>query len=56
MSALGGGKGVPQKQTTVLISCVSVTVTGRGVKKSENVADVICTCPLGKKSGAIMRE
>ena len=27
MSALGGGRGVPQKQTTVLISCVSVTVT-----------------------------
>ena len=37
MSALGGGRGVPQNQTTVLISCVSVTVTrGReeGVKKS----------------------
>ena len=28
-----GGRGVPQKQTTVLISCVSVTVTrGEGVK------------------------
>ena len=41
-SALGGGRGVAQKQTTVLIKCVSVTVTrGDGVKKSGNFADVI---------------
>ena len=46
MSALGGRRRVSQKQTTVLISCVSVTVTrGEGVKKSYNSADVICTCP-----------
>ena len=30
-SALGGGRGVHQKEMRVLISCVSVTVTG-GVK------------------------
>ena len=33
------GRGVPQKQTTVLISCVSVTVTrggGRGGEKMKN--------------------
>ena len=43
-----GESGVPQKQTTVLISCVSATVTreeGRRGQKSENLADVICTCP-----------
>ena len=44
MSALGG---VPQKQWTVLISCVSVTVMrGEGVKISDNFADVLCTCSL----------
>ena len=45
MSALGGD---PQKQTTVLISCVSVTVTrgGEGVKKSGNFADVLKVSPL----------
>ena len=33
MSVLGVGRRVPLKQTTVLISCVSVTVTrGRGSK------------------------
>ena len=41
------GRGVPQKQTTVLISCMSVTVTrGEEVNKSKNFVDVICTCPL----------
>ena len=37
-------------QARVLTSCVSVAVTrGEGVKKSENFADVICTCPLRGK-------
>ena len=42
-SALGGGKGVPKKQTRVLISCVRVTVTRgeEGVKKSGNFVDII---------------
>ena len=31
-------------QTRVLLSCVSVTVTG-GIKEAEKFADVICTCP-----------
>ena len=43
-SAVGGGRpqGVPQKQTRVLISCVSVTVTRGegGSKKTEKFADV----------------
>ena len=34
-SAQGGGRGLPQKQTAVLISCVSVTVT-RGEGGSED--------------------
>ena len=38
-----GGRGVPKKQTIVLISCVSVTVArGEGeVKNSGDFADVI---------------
>ena len=39
-SALGGGRGVPKKRTRVLISCVSVRVTG-GVKISGNFVDII---------------
>ena len=35
-SAPGGGRGVPKKQTRVLISCVSVTVT-RGEGGSKNL-------------------
>ena len=31
-SAQGGGRGVPQMRTTVLISCVTVTVTRGGLK------------------------
>ena len=44
-SVLRGEGGLPQKQTIVLISCVSVIVTrGEGVQKS----DVIYTCPPGE--------
>ena len=28
---------------------VSLTGGGRGIKNHENLADVICTCPLGQK-------
>ena len=43
MSALGGGEGVPQKQTRILISRVNVTVTrGEGVHNFENFGNVIC--------------
>ena len=35
MSTLGVGRGIPTKQTRVLISCVSVTVT-KGESGSEN--------------------
>ena len=38
----GGGRGVGQNVTVVLIGCVNGTVTrGEGVQKSENFADVI---------------
>ena len=38
----GGGRGVGQNVTIVLIGCVNGTVTrGEGVQKSENFADVI---------------
>ena len=58
------GEGGRQKQTTVLISCMSVTVTrGEGVKKSENVADVLKVSPLTnivsnqkKCSGALLQR
>ena len=34
----GRGDGVPQKQTTVLVSCMSVTVTrGEGVKNPKTL-------------------
>ena len=46
----GRGEGGPSKagdSSDKLISCVSVRVArGKGVKKSENFADVKCTCPL----------
>ena len=51
MSAWGGRGGTPtQKQTTVLISFLTLTVTkgGRG-PKSENFADVICSGLQGGK-------
>ena len=53
-SAVAGGRQdggrVPQKQTRVLKSCVSVTVTrGEGVNRSEYIAGVICTFPLAAK-------
>ena len=60
MSALGGGS--PKKQTTYstdkLRECDSDK--GEGVKKSENFADVLCTCPLAllffkKTSGFLVR-
>ena len=35
------GEGVPKKQKKALITCVSVTVTGGDVRKSENVVYVI---------------
>ena len=56
MSTLGVGRGIPTKQTRVLISCVSVTVTKgekKRVRKSENFAYVICTCPLRRRMCAI---
>ena len=41
-SALRGGGGLAQKQTIVLIGCVSVTVTrGEGVQNPEKFADII---------------
>ena len=39
-------RGVPQKQTIVLISCVSVTVTRGRRSKNENFADVRCEWSL----------
>ena len=46
-SALRGEGGLSEKQTIVLIGCVSGTVTrGEGVRKSQNFADVICEQPL----------
>ena len=48
----GGGEGGPKIcqfcRWTVLIGCVKCRWRGKGggVKKSENIADVICTCPL----------
>ena len=55
-SALEGGRGVVEKWTRVLISCVIMYVTrGEGVKKFEIFMDVIDGSPLnractGKKS------
>ena len=47
-SAQGGGRGLPQKQTAVLISCVSVTVTrGEGGSEDPEIfAEVIKVSPL----------
>ena len=45
MSAMGGGKGVPPKaddSTDKLRECDNVK--GEGITKTENFADVICTC------------
>ena len=44
----GRTRRVVDKQTKVLISCVSGTVTGGGggIKKSENFADIIKGSPL----------
>ena len=48
-SALEGGRGVVEKWTRVLISCVIMYVTrGEGVKKSEIFMDVIDGSPLMK--------
>ena len=46
-SALEGGRGVVEKWTRVLISCVIMYVTGgEGVQKSEIFMDVIDGSPL----------
>ena len=51
----GRGRKVPQKQTTVLISCVSVTVTrGGGDQKIRKFADVIS--PLRDKLSEKMKH
>ena len=49
-----GGRGVSEKEDEVREpskgGCVNLRTRGEGVKrpkKSENFADVICTCPLG---------
>ena len=44
MSALGGGSPKADDSTDKFLECDSDK--GEGVKKSENFADVICTCPL----------
>ena len=46
MSARGGGRGIPKVDESTGKLRMSVTVTGKGVKKSGNYADVICTFPL----------
>ena len=49
MSARGGGEGGTSKADAVRKlskgGCVKKQTRGEGVKKSENFADIICTCP-----------
>ena len=53
----GWGEGVPKKQTRLLISCMSVTVTmGEGVKKSGNFVDIILVWPLSSRTSLISRN
>ena len=47
-SAVGGGRGVPKKQTKKQNQLICDRNRGGGIKKSENFADVIYGSPLVK--------
>ena len=56
ISARGGGEGGTSKADAVRKlskgGCVKKQTWGEGVKKSENFADIICTCPLRSDPGS----
>ena len=54
MTSAQRGEGVPSKADIVIKlskgGCVNFRTRGEGVKKSENFAGIICTCPLRIKT------